>query len=112
MLLIVFALNGSAVLNGLVEGIVDNRRPPFYPLTAPLHAKNTKKTLKKTLRKTLIINKKKHFKRHEKDTLQPYCRPEASNSRRQHHEREAAHPRCIRAHNPSPRIGRAGGAGA
>ena len=45
-------------------------------------------------------------------TLQPYCRPEASSSRRQHHKREAAHPRCIRAHNPSPRIGRAGGAGA
>ena len=41
-------------------------------------------------------------------TLQPsYCRQEASR-----HKREAAHPWCIRAHNPSPRIGRAGGAGA
>ena len=46
-------------------------------------------------------------------TLQPYySRPEASSSRRQHHAREAAHPRCIRAYNPSPRIGRAAGADA
>ena len=45
-------------------------------------------------------------------TLQPYRSPEASSSRRQHHEREAAYPRCIGAFNPSPRIVRAGGAGA
>ena len=42
-----------------------------------------------------------------------YCRPEASISRRQHHAREAAHPRCsIRYCNPSPRKGRAGCSGA
>ena len=43
-------------------------------------------------------------------TLQPYRRPEAICSGRQHHACEAAYPRCIRASNPSPRIGRAGGA--
>ena len=42
-------------------------------------------------------------------TLQPYRSPEASSSTRQHHEREAAYPRCIGACNPSSRIGRAGG---
>ena len=45
-------------------------------------------------------------------TLQPYRSPEASSSTRQHHEREAAYPRCIGACNPSPRIVRAGGADA
>ena len=45
-------------------------------------------------------------------TLQPYCRPQASSSRRQYHVREAVHPWCIRAYNPSPRIGRAAGADA
>ena len=43
-------------------------------------------------------------------TLQPYRSPEASSSTRQHHEREAAYPRCIGACNPSPRIAGAGGA--
>ena len=42
----------------------------------------------------------------------PYCRPEACSSRRQHHEREAAHPRCIGAYYSPPRIGRVGGADA
>ena len=37
---------------------------------------------------------------------------EASSTTRQHHEREAAYPRCIGAYNPSPRIVRAGGADA
>ena len=45
-------------------------------------------------------------------TPQPYRSPEASSSTRQHHEREAAYPRCIGAYNPSPRIVRAGGADA
>ena len=45
-------------------------------------------------------------------TLQPYRSPEASSSTRQHHEREAAYPRCIGAYNPSPRIVRARGADA
>ena len=45
-------------------------------------------------------------------TLQPYRSPEASSSTRQHHDREAAYPRCIGAYNPSPRIVRAGGADA
>ena len=45
-------------------------------------------------------------------TLQPYRSPEASSSTRQHHEREAAYPRCIGAYNSSPRIVRAGGADA
>ena len=46
-------------------------------------------------------------------TLQPYCRPEASSTNRQHHKREA-YARCIRAHSPSPPriVGRAGGADA
>ena len=45
-------------------------------------------------------------------TLLPYYRPEASSSRRQYHAREAAYLPCIDAYNPSPRIGRAGGADA
>ena len=45
-------------------------------------------------------------------TPQPYCRPEASSSKGQHHAREAAYPRRIEAYNPSSRIGRAGGADA
>ena len=41
-------------------------------------------------------------------TPQSYCSPKPSSSTRQHHEREAAHLRCIGAYNPSPRIARAG----
>ena len=37
-------------------------------------------------------------------TLQPYRSPEATSSTRQHHEREAAHLRCIGAHSPSLRV--------
>ena len=45
-------------------------------------------------------------------TLQPYRSPVASSSTRQHHECEAAYPRCIGPYDPSPRIVRAGGADA